>query len=211
MRAQNKEPTYFEVVTALSFMHFVEKGVRHAVVETGLGGMTDATNVFEEAHVDATVLCPIEEEHVGVLGKDLESIVEMEASIVKEGRPVVLAEQSNSVVRDQILGICDAKACRVAYETDLIDVEHQAYQETDTSIAELVRLQIDGKLMGDELRFDRLRSNMIGKHQHDNMKTSILAACVAKKQGWSVTAPGIKQGIEAAACLAGRCQVHPVW
>jgi len=84
------DPSWFELVTLFAFVTFREAGLPWAVIETGLGGRLDATNVIMS---EASVLTPIELEHTEYLGDTIEKIAGEKAGIIKEGVPVFLAEQ----------------------------------------------------------------------------------------------------------------------
>ena len=86
------DPSWFELVTLLAMVTFKEAGLDWAVIETGLGGRLDATNVVEP---QACVITPIELEHTEYLGNTIEKIAGEKAGIIKEGIPVFLAEQRN--------------------------------------------------------------------------------------------------------------------
>lgn len=83
--------TTFEFLTAMAFVHFAEAGVDVAVVEVGLGGRLDATNVIERPLV--TVITPLSLEHTAVLGTTLSQIAAEKAGIVKPGVPLICAPQ----------------------------------------------------------------------------------------------------------------------
>lgn len=83
-------PTQFEVGTALAFDHFARQGVEWAVLEVGLGGRWDATNLVTP---ELAVITPIGHDHMNVLGGSLAAIAGEKAGIIKPGRPVVLAPQ----------------------------------------------------------------------------------------------------------------------
>jgi dihydrofolate synthase/folylpolyglutamate synthase len=85
------EPTWFELVTLLGFVSFAEAKLPWAVIETGLGGRLDATNVIMP---EASVLTPIELEHTEYLGDTIGKIAGEKAGIIKPGIPVFIAEQS---------------------------------------------------------------------------------------------------------------------
>ena len=92
-------PSFFEVMTAIAFESFADAGVEAAVVEVGLGGRLDATNVLD---ADVAVIVTVDLDHTRVLGDSLEAIAAEKAGIVKAGRPVVvgaLAEPALRVVR----------------------------------------------------------------------------------------------------------------
>lgn len=83
-------PTYFETVTAMGFWLFRERGVEWMVVEVGLGGRLDATNVVMP---ELSVITPVDWDHQQYLGDTIEKIAREKAGIIKPGRPVVLAAQ----------------------------------------------------------------------------------------------------------------------
>jgi dihydrofolate synthase/folylpolyglutamate synthase len=83
--------TYFEALTGLAFLWFADAPVGLGVLEVGMGGRWDATNV---ARGDVAVLCPIGLDHVGVLGSTVPEIAREKAGIVKEGRTAVIRHQS---------------------------------------------------------------------------------------------------------------------
>jgi len=88
-------PTYFETVTAMAFVLFREQAVKSAVLEVGLGGRLDATNVVMPR---LCVITPIDFDHEAFLGKSLEAIAAEKAGILKPGVPVVFAAQRPEVV-----------------------------------------------------------------------------------------------------------------
>jgi len=88
-------PTFFEVVTAMAFLYFQRKGVEWAVVETGLGGRLDATNVLLP---EVSVITDINYDHKDFLGNTLAEIAREKAGIIKDGVPVVTSLQEPSVM-----------------------------------------------------------------------------------------------------------------
>ena len=89
-----EDPTTFELLTLLGFLIFADQGCDWAVVETGLGGRLDATNVLNPS---ITIITPIEMEHTNWLGDTIEKIAAEKAGIIKSGIPVVLSGQSKDV------------------------------------------------------------------------------------------------------------------
>lgn len=88
-------PTIFEMETAMGFLYFKEKGCDMVVLETGLGGITDATNVIENTVV--AVVTSISKDHMGFLGDSLKEIAQKKAGIIKEGCLAVTSRQESSV------------------------------------------------------------------------------------------------------------------
>lgn len=89
-------PTFFELVTAIAFKYFAEQAVDFAVIEAGLGGRLDSTNVITP---EATVLTRIDFDHTHILGRKLEQIAAEKAGIIKRGVPVITFEQVEEVDR----------------------------------------------------------------------------------------------------------------
>jgi dihydrofolate synthase/folylpolyglutamate synthase len=89
-------PTFFEIMTALAFMHFVDKSVDIAVIETGLGGRLDSTNVIRPKVVGITSLSI---DHPHQLGDTIGSIAEEKAGIFKRGVPVVTVQQEPAAMQ----------------------------------------------------------------------------------------------------------------
>jgi len=113
-------PSFFELMTAIAFLRFAEKPVDIAIIETGLGGELDATNVVEPA---VTVITSIGRDHVDLLGGTIESIVQAKAGIIKSGVPVViglLGETAERLIRAraQVLG-CRVVSVREVFGDDL--------------------------------------------------------------------------------------------
>ena len=89
------EPTAFELFTLYAFLLFVEAGCSYAVIETGIGGRLDATNVVTP---QASVITSIELEHTDILGSTLEQIAAEKAGIIKPGAPVFVSRQKQNVL-----------------------------------------------------------------------------------------------------------------
>jgi dihydrofolate synthase/folylpolyglutamate synthase len=144
-------PTYFETVTAMGFWLFREMGVDTAVVEVGLGGRLDATNVVEPA---LTVITPIDFDHEAYLGHTLEAIAGEKAGILKPGVPAVFARQ-----RPEARAVLDRRAAQLD-----VPVRHAGEFE-------IYDLFIDAR----GSRFSGLVCPLAGEHQVDNAVTAALA------------------------------------
>jgi dihydrofolate synthase/folylpolyglutamate synthase len=149
-------PTYFETVTAMAFWLFRELRVETAVIEVGLGGRLDATNVVEPA---LTAITPIDFDHEAWLGSTIESIAREKAGILKPGVPAVFARQrpEAAAVLDQRaaeLGIAVARAA----DFEIRDLEIDA-RGSKFTIAGLSYIECP----------------LAGEHQVDNAVTAALA------------------------------------
>lgn len=119
------EPTTFELYTAYAFMLFKAIGCQWAVIETGLGGRLDATNIINS---QASVLTPIELEHTDILGSTIAKIAGEKAKIIKEGKPSFCAMQS-----PEALSVFQQEA--LEKNCPLYSLEHEAKEITTSHIA----------------------------------------------------------------------------
>jgi dihydrofolate synthase/folylpolyglutamate synthase len=144
-------PTYFETVTAMAFWLFREKKVETAVIEVGLGGRLDSTNVVNPA---LTVITPIDFDHEAYLGHTIDAIASEKAGILKPSVPAVFARQ-----RPEALKVLEARAAELH-----VPVTHFE----DFEIRDLV---IDAR----RSRFSGIVCPLAGEHQADNAITAALA------------------------------------
>ncbi|MCZ2153379.1 MAG: bifunctional folylpolyglutamate synthase/dihydrofolate synthase [Bryobacterales bacterium] len=98
-------PTYFETITAMGFVAFARAGVEWAVVEVGLGGRLDATNVVAPA---LSVVTPVDYDHEAWLGHSIEAIAAEKAGILKPGTPALFSAQ-----RPEALAVLEARAAEL--------------------------------------------------------------------------------------------------
>ncbi|CAJ1972354.1 unnamed protein product [Sphenostylis stenocarpa] len=88
MQEENGCISHFEVFTTMAFILFADENVDIAVIEAGLGGARDATNIISSSQLAAAVITTVGEEHLAALGGSLETIAMAKAGIIKQGRPV---------------------------------------------------------------------------------------------------------------------------
>jgi len=144
-------PTYFETVTAMAFWLFREKQVETAVIEVGLGGRLDSTNVVQPV---LTVITPIDFDHEAYLGHTIEAIAGEKAGILKPGIPAVFASQ-----RPEADKVLDARAAELHVPV------------TRAEDFEIRDLHIDAR----GSRFSGIVCPLAGEHQVDNAVTAALA------------------------------------
>ncbi len=104
-----RHPTFFEVITSIAFNYFAERGVEFAVLEVGMGGKLDATNVV---HALVSVITNVSLEHTYVLGDTALEIAEKKAGIIKEGGVLITATEDDAVY-DLFAGVCKEKGSRI--------------------------------------------------------------------------------------------------
>ena len=187
-------PTFFEVTTALAFMHFIRSKVDYAVVEVGMGGRFDATNIID---AQVAVITNIALEHEEYLGKTLEAIAAEKAGIVKEGTRVVTAvdaPEALTVMTD---------VCRKRNAT-LFDV-HASYDwRIHRSDLSGQRFSVGEKGQPTET-FD---IRLLGRHQVINAVAALAAARLLRTAGAIIPEGSIHEGLHRAR-WPGRLQILP--
>ena len=160
--------TYFEAMTALAFCCFAERGVSVAVLEVGLGGRLDATNVVEAA---VSVLSPIGLDHTDVLGRDVVAIAKEKAGIIKPRQRVITAAQEPEVM-ELLRHVAAAQrasfvACGETISARVL-AQHPAAMELS--------------VQGMRSRYEPVSLSLIGHHQAENAALAV-AAVVALAEG----------------------------
>ncbi len=89
------EPSFFEVTTMLAFHHFAEEGVDIAIIETGLGGRLDSTNIIQPI---LSIITNVSLDHTALLGNTIEKIAHEKGGIIKTHTPVVIGPQNNHLL-----------------------------------------------------------------------------------------------------------------
>lgn len=189
--------TLFETLTSMAFHWFRKRNVDFQVMEAGLGGRLDATNVV---NADVSVITSLSLDHTNVLGDTLEQIAREKAGIIKNGGTVVIAPQKPEA-REVI-----QEACRTC-EAQLIDVgETLSWKQIEVSL-EGQRLQVKGRLDSYDLWIP-----LIGDHQMENAATAVAALEVLKEKGFQITPEAIAQGFSRTEwpCRMEVLQRHPL-
>ncbi len=180
MVARGEEsPTEFEIITAIGFLYFKEMNADVVVLEVGLGGDGDSTNVC--ARPEVTVITSISFEHMEQLGNTLEEIAACKAGILKDGVPAVVCVDdpgAESVIR-RIAGEHDAPYIRVrdfSVHDIRKSVEGYSFEaELDMSALDTSRTAVET---------GRVQLSMQGMHQVDNALCALGAVTAMKLGGW---------------------------
>lgn len=178
--------TAFEVMTAMAFQYFAEQGVEWAVVEVGLGGRLDATNVV---HPAVCAITSLSYDHVELLGHTLSLIAFEKAGIIKQGVPVVSAPQEEEAMAVIRRVVKDTGARLTVVGSDWT----YAKGRFDLSGQELTILGPAG-----QPRFDNLRIPLLGQHQLDNATAAVAIVQQLRDAGVSVSEQAIRDGLLAA-------------
>lgn len=188
----------FDALTALAFSAFRDAGVAHAVVEVGLGGRLDPTNVVAPL---ATAITSISYDHMAVLGATLHEIASEKAGIIKPGVPVVCSARApaaleviarTSLARGAPLlrvGPAGSSDCAYTYYPGAVASDSQCFSiQTPTG------------------RYDALELALLGEHQLENATAAVALAEVLRARGLPLAETAIRQGLRAVR-WPGRLQV----
>ncbi len=177
-----QHPTFFEVITTMAFLYFYEKKVDFAVMEVGLGGRLDATNVCQPL---ISVITHIDFDHMDKLGNTLAEIAGEKGAIVKQNIPVVSAQQLPEA-RDVIKKIArEKKAPLYFYGKDIN--------------ATLIGSQLKGNYFdyrGISNKIDNLFVPLAGDFQLENTSLAIATAELLDKNGFIITQNDIISGVK---------------
>ena len=173
--------TFFEVITALAFDYFAKKKIDIAVLETGLGGRLDATNVVMP---EVSIITDIGLEHTDILGKTICQIAFEKGGIVKKGVPIVSGVKDKKAVK-VLKNICNKKGA------DFIDI----HKENNWKIKnmDLKGMRFDLKTKSNQ--YKNLKINLIGEHQVQNAVVALSAIEILKQKGWKISQKNIYQSL----------------
>jgi len=174
------DPTFFEVTTAMAFEYFKRKRVDLVVLETGLGGRLDATNVLRPL---LAIITPIGKDHQEFLGNRLVQIAREKSGIAKAGIPCLVAAQS-TYVRQVLKKDIERRSAHYCYAPQLckVTVEKQFLD------GQIVNLQ------SGDWHLNQVRLNLAGAYQIINLQTAIAGLRLLNKI--MLTPEQVRQGIE---------------
>ncbi|MEA3226720.1 MAG: Mur ligase family protein, partial [Planctomycetota bacterium] len=191
-------PTFFEIMTALAFMHFVDKSVNIAVIETGLGGRLDSTNVIKPQVVGITSLS-IDHQHQ--LGHTIDRIAEEKAGVFKRGVPVVTVQQDPAAMR--VLK-SQAIAANAPLSVTGNDIDFSLRFETSREDGPHTRICLTTPTS----KFEHLRVPLHGKHQAINCGLALAMLDKLKAVGYEIDNEKTSVGLSEV-FLSGRMEM--IW
>ena len=168
MRADGFACTFFEAVTAMAFLHFRESGVEYAVIEVGMGGRFDATNVIVP---EVSVITNISLEHTKYLGDTIEKIAFEKAGIIKFGVPVVTCNTSEA-----------------------LDVIRERARETGSELTVVEGVEASGSVV--RYRGKEWNTGIPGSFQAIN--SAVAFEALAHSRVWSKAEPYVAEGMSSA-------------
>jgi dihydrofolate synthase/folylpolyglutamate synthase len=172
----------FDVLTALAFLLYRKHEVQAQVIEVGLGGLLDSTNVFEIK--DCAVITNIGLEHRDILGDTIPEIARQKAGIIVTGCPTIMAPQRESAA-DVIREVAAEKG------SPLTEVALVCNLRRDSAGSENQTFRLRTPKAGYQAKLP-----LLGKHQLDNAATAVLTIEALTKAGIQVSEEAVKQGLE---------------
>ncbi|MBF0336521.1 MAG: bifunctional folylpolyglutamate synthase/dihydrofolate synthase [Nitrospirae bacterium] len=189
---QGLRVTFFEFVTAMAFLHFKSQGVQWVVLETGMGGRYDATNIITP---QLTIITSISEDHKEFLGNSIADIAAEKAGIIKPAVEVITA------CRDEIaLEVLKAAAREKVSDIDVYG--------TDFDVSS-VRAGVDGTTLDyhGHGTYRRMEVPLVGAHQAENAACAIRAWEVLSRKGHLAGDEGILRRALKGVAWPGRCEM----
>lgn len=188
---EGRLPTVFELETALAYQYFAYNQCDFAVIECGMGGLTDATNITNATVL--SVLTSISMDHMAWLGNTLEEIAKCKAGIIKRNIPVVVIEQDSQVMqavsqvaKKQGSPVITVKKDNIKVLESTLKKQRFAYQSS--------------------LSLQEYEIQMSGRIQTENGAEAVEAVCELVRQGYIIEERAVKQGL-LKSVLQGRFQV----
>jgi len=193
-KEQGHEATFFEITTVLAFECFKRNGVKLAVIETGLGGRLDATNVVMPL---ASVITSIAKDHTIHLGESFTEIAGEKAGIIKSGRPVIIAPQTDENIIQCLLDTASSLNASLTIASEAVGVG-----------------RVSGDLHGQKVHYETAdglsgtaKISLLGDHQLENLGVALATTEVLFNMLRIPLDPNtIKRGLENTR-WNGRCQL----
>jgi dihydrofolate synthase / folylpolyglutamate synthase len=178
-------PSFFEMTVAMAFHHFREEQVDIAVIETGMGGRLDSTNIITPL---LSIITNIGHDHQQFLGETLPEIAGEKAGIIKRGIPVVIGER-----QDQTTKVFFQKATEMEAPIRFASDELELY-DSKTQLGKDMTLTLTYR---DVRSYGAVRalSGLAGPHQHNNVRTVLCAVDALRKEGIMISDEALSIGL----------------
>lgn len=170
-------PSFFELTTAMAFCFFAEQKIDVAVVEVGLGGRLDCTNIITP---QVCVITNISFDHVALLGDSLEKIAAEKAGIIKAGVPVVVGEALPDT--------------RPVFENKAQSLKAPLYFAEESNEIQSVQFQEQGGILYETAHYGKILGALSGACQTKNTNTILCAVGRMKEAGFSIPDEAVKKG-----------------
>jgi len=178
------EPSFFELTMSMAFDYFRASKVDVAVIEVGLGGRLDSTNVITP---EVSVITNISFDHQALLGNTLAKIAAEKAGIIKKNVPVVIGESS-----PETSFVFQQTAEKVQTQLSFADQEYHAdYSMMTIDGKQSMNIRKNGELVYPDLKLD-----LLGIYQRHNMPTVLKTIDILNEKGWKLTEDMVRRGLD---------------
>ncbi len=185
------QPSFFEITVLMAFSYFASMGVDIAVIETGMGGRLDSTNIIDP---ELSVITNIGLDHTQFLGDTLEKIAGEKAGIIKAGRPVVISEWQAETAKVFENKVAETHA-ELYYASDFYQID---YSTVTPGQKQRFYVYHDDKLV-----YDGLESDLGGIYQRKNIPAVLKSIDILRKKGISIPNSSVFEGIANVSQLTG--------
>ena len=180
-------PSFFELATALAFQYFAEQKVDVAVIEVGLGGRLDCTNII---HPDLSIITNISFDHIQFLGNTLPKIASEKAGIIKQGVPAIIGEAGEEDVRTVFEQEAEKVGTRLIFAEEEKELISYTYSPTQ---GYTYQTKTYGELHG----------QLSGFCQEKNTRTILAAVNELNKTGYDISTASVAKGMSQVCQLTG--------
>lgn len=186
------QPSFFELTVAMAFEYFASQEVDIAIIETGLGGLLDSTNVITPI---LSIITNIGYDHQNILGNSLEEIATQKAGIIKQNVPVIIGE-ANENIKKIFANTSHEKNAQIIYTEEHHRVEY-IDPEGGLFLCNVKNLNTNVT--------EKLRLDLTGLYQAKNVCPVLCAMSVLNLNGFTITEDHIHKGLENVRSLTGIC------
>ncbi|WP_321516976.1 folylpolyglutamate synthase/dihydrofolate synthase family protein [Marinifilum fragile] len=176
------KPSFFEMTVALAFEYFASEEIDIAVIEVGLGGRLDSTNIISPL---VSVITNISKDHTNLLGNDICDIAKEKAGIIKQGVPVVIGERQE-FVEDVFRNIARERESNILFAEDMYEFRNANINIGKQELSYFSTQQLENVL---------IECDLLGKYQQKNIRTAICALEQLKSQGLNISDENIHSGL----------------
>jgi dihydrofolate synthase / folylpolyglutamate synthase len=197
------EPSFFETTVALAFDHFVKHQVEIAVIEVGLGGRLDSTNIIRP---ELSVITNIGLDHVNILGDTLEQIAGEKAGIIKPGVPVVIGERQEEIAAVFLKTALEAgSGITFASEKWVVERESkEVSQKSKVKGSELLAVTVFPKSSDNQIfKSSNYLLDLTGSYQLKNLATVLSSVEQLRAQGFLISDDHVRYALQQVSKLTG--------
>ncbi len=196
--SKNIEPSFFELTVAMAFDYFKKQRVDIAVIEVGLGGRLDSTNIISP---EVGLITNISLDHTNLLGDTIQKIAHEKAGIIKSGIPFVISESN-----EEYNSIFTSRAKELGSDHFFADQEFNAdYAMFSTDEKQIFNFKKNGELL-----FPNLKLDLLGNYQSKNVGGVLKIIEILNWKNWKINSENIYRGLESISSntgIKGRWQV----